>query len=196
MAECSLSVLRDSLDLWGARRLISQLMESAVPQAVMGIGCVLLMVVFSVSEMRFILDRESVTNLVRGSLSGNLSSITLSATSYRWLKVAARQAMNSTCDNRHGAALVIGGRLISLGWNKPRHDYRFHDTACSIHAEIDCLRNVTKPARGIIYVVRLGIDDTWRISKPCGNCYEALSLAGVRKAVWSDDYGFGEMALG
>jgi deoxycytidylate deaminase len=125
-----------------------------------------------------------------------VASPSFSSTTLQWLKVAARQAELSDCDNRHGSALVIGGRLISTGRNKMRHDFRFCDGPCSVHAEIDCLRGVERPARGTIYIVRLGDDDTWRISKPCVRCYAYLCAAGIRRAVWSDEDSIGAMNLG
>jgi dCMP deaminase len=112
----------------------------------------------------------------------------LSRTDISRLKIAEALAYQSPCSIRHGAALFVGGRLISGGWNKPRNDPRFSERSCSLHAEADCLVNVNTSSNGVIYVVRVSGAGYRRMSMPCDACQRLLIEAGVKRAVFSTEY--------
>ena len=129
-----------------------------------------------------------------GSLCRDLyykSTSNLSAKDRRRLDQALRVAENSDCRQRHGAVLMAGGRVLSVGINTNKNDpyYIGEDQLDkSIHAEIQALRaHGSKVKNGTIYIARLGKRDIPLMSKPCDNCQKALKEAGVKKVVYTID---------
>lgn len=58
---------------------------------------------------------------------------------------------------------------------------------CHVHAEIDALNKMKHGAKGCtIYVARIGRLGDARFSRPCDNCYQKLSDAGIYKIVYTD----------
>lgn len=105
----------------------------------------------------------------------------------RGLKTAAEAAQLSTHSRyRLGAALFLGRRLISIGWNQNKT----HPTQQSIfrwqHAELSCLIGVNKKnlSNATMYVVRIIRNGSYRVSKPCGDCQRILRATGLRKVVY------------
>lgn len=91
---------------------------------------------------------------------------------------------------KHGAVVVKGGRVISVGMNKNRNhptvvSAEHIKTHCSVHAEIDALRKV-KSTKGVtVYVARINKKGQDRMSRPCDRCSKAMEEAGVRKVVYT-----------
>ncbi|KAL6046080.1 hypothetical protein QOT17_022406 [Balamuthia mandrillaris] len=59
----------------------------------------------------------------------------------KYLERAAREALRSDCEHKHGACLVKGGKLLALGHNS-RLRTRLQCggfTLCSVHAEMKAL---------------------------------------------------------
>lgn len=116
----------------------------------------------------------------------------------RRLELARRTALLSTHpDHKHGAVLVKGGNIISLGCNRPdfskhaalHRAYSEYDIG-SLHAEIAALRGLPKNITqgSIMYVVRLGkAQGKFRMSAPCAMCMSALNNAGVKRVIFSVD---------
>lgn len=116
----------------------------------------------------------------------------------RRLALARRAAMLSTHpEQRHGALVVKGGSIISVGCNHcdfSKHaglsrDYNEYSIG-SLHAEISALRGLSKDVTqgSTVYVVRIGKSDgLFRISAPCAMCVRALYNAGVKRVIFSVD---------
>lgn len=93
---------------------------------------------------------------------------------------------------RHGAVVVKGGRVVSVGINKFRNHPTILEkcnvrTAASTHAEIDALSRVKDPHGAVIYVARVNNSGRKRFSRPCPRCYAELERAGVKKIVYTLD---------
>lgn len=91
---------------------------------------------------------------------------------------------------KHGAVIVKGGRVISIGINKNRNhptvvSAEHIKTHCSIHAEIDALRKVSNAKGATIYVARVNKKGQDRMSRPCDRCHDAISDAGIRKVIYT-----------
>ena len=92
---------------------------------------------------------------------------------------------------KHGAVIVKGGRVLSVGINKFRNhpliiQPEIIKTVCSVHAEVDALRKI-KDARGAtIYVARVNNRGAERMSRPCNYCYDAIRKAGISKIIYTD----------
>lgn len=114
----------------------------------------------------------------------------------RRLELAGRAALLSTHrSQRHGAILVKGGSILSVGCNHPdfskhaglHRDYTEYNVG-SLHAEIAALRGLPKNVTqgSIAYVVRLGnVFGEFRMSMPCQMCLSALYVADVKRVVFS-----------
>lgn len=107
-----------------------------------------------------------------------------------WLKMAKKLAAVGECKKKHGAVAVRGGSVISVGVNRYRHDrdYSFvPDDARSFHAEAVCLRALGGEARGAtLYVARVSkLTGKEMMSKPCDNCMELITNAGVKRVVYT-----------
>jgi len=109
----------------------------------------------------------------------------------------ARKVAESSCypDYRHGAVLVKGNKIRSLATNKNSHvsfGNRFRQRNCghaTHHAELGCILGLDRAVTmgSTIYVVRIGKNGEFRMSKPCPMCHQALSHVGVRRVVYSID---------
>lgn len=105
----------------------------------------------------------------------------------------------STCSFRHGAVIVKGGRVISVGINSMRnHPDHVADarTQSSTHAEAAAIRaagRYTDLSGATIFIARIARDGkTPMMSAPCVNCQKALKEAGIKKVFYTVD---GEMDL-
>jgi deoxycytidylate deaminase len=119
--------------------------------------------------------------------------------------LAAKLADCSTYGNfRHGAVLVKGGAVQSLGYNNEKYcskgaKYRPEDKGhATYHAEISAILGVpyhiTK--NSMIYVARVNKMGESRISKPCSMCQAVLASQGIKKAIYSiDDHRYGIMKI-
>lgn len=107
------------------------------------------------------------------------------------LNQAARVAENSTCKKRHGAVVVRGGSVLSVGVNRYRsdRDYSFLSLDdISYHAEEAALRGLGEAARGAtLYVARIAANGDHTMSKPCDSCYKLCKELGIKKIVYTID---------
>lgn len=107
------------------------------------------------------------------------------------LDQAMRVAETSTCRKRHGAVVVRGGSVLSVGVNRYRtdKDYNFIPPGdISYHAEEAALRALGGSAKGgTIYVARLSAGSKPAMSKPCDNCMKLIKDAGIKKIVYTID---------
>ena len=122
----------------------------------------------------------------------------------RYFKAAHTEATKSTDSFRVGATLVRGGEIISSGFNQgykthplqaemyPERDYK------GVHAEVNAVSRL-RPydiGSGRLYVVRICLDGTYAISRPCGPCQDFLRGKGVKKVYFiHDSDNFGELTL-
>lgn len=106
------------------------------------------------------------------------------------LNLAVRMAETSDVTHKHGAVVVRGGAVLSLGVNRWRNrdlleqsgPYNPHITT---HAEMDALSRVSNPRGVTIYVARVGKNGDEKFSRPCDNCTKAMIAAGVKSVVYT-----------
>ncbi len=106
------------------------------------------------------------------------------------MDLAVNVAQSSECRMKHGAVVVRGGSVISVGINKNRNhptvvSSEHIKTHCSVHAEIDALRKVKNAKGATIYVARVNRKGQDRLSRPCDRCHDAIRDAGIRKVVYT-----------
>lgn len=110
----------------------------------------------------------------------------------RGIKAAADAAKFATHSRYQvGAAIYIGSKLISVGWNEDKTDPKQHSIFRWRHAETASLVGTRKTdlTKATIYVARVTKTGLLRIAKPCVDCQRLLKAAGIRKVVYTDRSG-------
>ena len=117
--------------------------------------------------------------------------MSLSKSEKAFLTLARYMAKKSSSRQKHGAVIVKSGSVIGTGFNKDRNDpdrvspehIKKH---CSVHAEIDAIRDANWNVRGaVLYVARvnrLGMD---RNSKPCERCQVVIEETEIKKIIYT-----------
>lgn len=116
--------------------------------------------------------------------------VAISKRDQAYLSVASYMASQSKCRMKHGAVVVRGGRVLGIGVNKERNHPMIVSTNhikdhCSVHAEIDAIRKARDVSGATIYVARVNKRGQNRDSKPCKNCYDAMTELGIRKIIYT-----------
>ena len=122
----------------------------------------------------------------------------LSKKQRNYIELAARIAQQTEFkEYKHGAVLVRGGTVLNTSCNKNKYKAwanRFRKKQrghATVHAEIGAIlgldRSITEG--GTIYVVRVGRDGHLRNSKPCPMCEAAMQFVGIKKVIYSNEYG-------
>ncbi|QGH76478.1 deoxycytidylate deaminase [Streptomyces phage Daubenski] len=108
-----------------------------------------------------------------------------------FLSLAMSLSLKSNMKQAHGAVIVRGGRVLSLGWNTLKNDpTNVSDEHiaryCSVHAERMAIARCKKAAGATIYIARnkAGVP---RHSKPCDACDRAIKMAGISRVVYTTD---------
>lgn len=89
-----------------------------------------------------------------------------------------------------GAAVIKGGRVLGIGFNRPGSSKYSKWTR---HAEVVALLNARGRTRGAtLYVWRgHGLTGEAMLAKPCAGCQVAIRLAGIKKVVYSEGRQYG-----
>lgn len=103
---------------------------------------------------------------------------------------------------RLGAILYKGGSTLSTGMSRILTEPRLVEEGSgllrriSVHAEIDALRQCGDPVGSTIYVARIGRNGQVGLSKPCSQCEDELTRAGVKKVIYTiNDREYGVLYL-
>ena len=126
--------------------------------------------------------------------------------SNRFLRLALRKIENEDyCDHiqhRHVAVIAKAGRILAVGRNRNKtHPASvLHEDGKrilkTIHAELDAISKVKNKdqLRGAtIYVARIGRSGYPGMSCPCKMCQELINRHGLKRAVFTTDYGSGTL---
>lgn len=121
------------------------------------------------------------------------------------LRLALRVAETSEVSQKHGAVVVRGGSVLSIGYNSYTNDPKcfpenylndtrknpkiFNPEAISVHAEVAAMKRcASESLRGAtVYVARITQGGFIGNSAPCQACAQALLEAGVKKVVYTMD---------
>lgn len=115
----------------------------------------------------------------------------LSNNDRRRLKRAMKVAGLSEAKQKHGAVIYRGGALISVGVNVTKNDPKIVNVAAinpNCHAETMAIRACSPDAdlsNAVIYVARVNALGFPRYSAPCATCQEAISMAGIKRIVYT-----------
>jgi deoxycytidylate deaminase len=81
---------------------------------------------------------------------------------------------------------VKNGNVLAVGVNRDKNhpsimsEGHIKPGAC-VHAEVDALRRVANPRGSVVYVARVDRSGMPAYSRPCPNCEQTLSSAGVKR---------------
>ncbi len=108
-----------------------------------------------------------------------------------YLSVARYFAGKSKARRMHGAVVVKSGRVIGTGFNKDRNSPYYVSpehikTHCSVHAEVDAIRDAGGNVRGaVLYVARVNKQGIDRNSKPCIRCQAVINKSQIKKVIYT-----------
>ena len=108
-----------------------------------------------------------------------------------YLSVARYFASKSKARRMHGAVVVKSGRVVGTGFNKDRNNPYYVSpehikTHCSVHAEVDAIRDANWNVRGaVLYVARVNSQGMDRDSKPCTRCQIVIEEAQIKKVIYT-----------
>ena len=105
----------------------------------------------------------------------------------KFIKLAEKIANTSSCKYKHGAVLVRGKEIISIGVNrsigfdKILTQFGF---AYTLHAELDVIRKTYSiPSNSTLYVAR----KKFKMSKPCDKCLSIINNTNIVRIVFSNE---------
>ena len=111
----------------------------------------------------------------------------------RFADAAAREAVKSPAQFRHGCVAVVSGKIMARGYN----NYQTYSkdgligTSCSCHAEINVLRKCLR--RNILgkinlYIVRISnTTNDFVSSAPCCQCIKVMKKFNIKTITYSED---------
>ncbi len=125
----------------------------------------------------------------------------------KFLKLALRridgEEYSHQIQHRHAAVIVKAGRVLSIGRNRDKThpnsiEYDEHGNLYtrSIHAEMDAISKVKNKSHlkgATIYVARKGRSGEAGMSCPCKMCQSFISRYGLKRAVFTTDFGTGTL---
>lgn len=116
----------------------------------------------------------------------------LSAKQQRMLARASSIAEASTCNQRHGAIVVKGGRVLSVGINRDKNhpeNVPHPKTQAAVHAEVAAVKACgdVDLHGATIYVARVNRAGDQMMSKPCERCQAFLRERGIKKIFYTID---------
>lgn len=109
-----------------------------------------------------------------------------------------------------GACIVKQGKKLAFGfnnhkshpmqmkYNQERTDMTMDDNPPHyLHAEMDALKKLKNiDLKGAeIYVYRTKVDGSPGLARPCAACMKAIKEKGIKKVIYSTDYGYAEEFL-
>lgn len=120
------------------------------------------------------------------------TSIELSKKQISFLSLAAKVAESGDMDTKHGAVVVKGGRVISVGVNKWRVDpsmacnEKDYNPNLTYHAEAEAISRASGDLSGaVIFVARINKKGLWSFSRPCTRCMKLIKSAGIKKIIYT-----------
>ena len=125
--------------------------------------------------------------------------------SNKFLKLALRridgEEYSQDIQHRHAAIVVKAGRVLSVGRNRDKThpdavgiDEDGEVFTRTIHAEMDAISRVKNKQHlkgATIYVARKGRNQKAGMSCPCKMCQGLISKYGLKRAIFTTDYGTG-----
>ncbi len=96
--------------------------------------------------------------------------------------------------HKHGACLVSGNKIISIGFNKNKTNPKSNHLYKTHHAELDVILKAGREdlSNCVLYIYRETKNGDLGNSRPCKYCMELLKRVNISKIYYSDVKGFTE----
>lgn len=92
-----------------------------------------------------------------------------------------------------GSVVWRGGSVISTGFNRVRNDPSVVEDEkyfmCTVHAEVDALRNAGSTDGAKLFVARVRRSGGIGLAKPCARCMDTIREHGIKRVYYTDDCG-------
>jgi len=92
-----------------------------------------------------------------------------------------------------GSVIWRGGSVISTGFNRVKNDPAIVEDEkyfqCTIHAEVDALRNAGETSGAKLFVARVTKGGNLALAKPCNRCMKAIKEHGIKRVYYTDSNG-------
>ena len=109
------------------------------------------------------------------------------------IRIAKKQAGNSTYIYKLGAVIVKGQRVLSTGFNSISH-CSVNNFRNSRHAEMDAILKLMHRHNGLVslagstlYVTRVTQTGRSAMAKPCKKCMDLIRSVGIREVIYTTD---------
>lgn len=121
----------------------------------------------------------------------------LSKSEQNYLNLALKVAADSTYSKqRHGAVIVSGGRVISVGTNRHTNHPKWvidpttaddeRSKIYSVHAEIMAIGRAHRDLSGaVLYSAAINRRGHTMNAKPCKNCAGVIQELGFKRVIWT-----------
>lgn len=89
-----------------------------------------------------------------------------------------------------GCVVKKGGAIQAVGWSIWKYDPAYVDdfSMCSVHAEVHALRQMSYDAHNCtMFVARAKRGGGLGLAKPCANCQQIITDAGIRRVTFTVD---------
>ncbi|MFN2638053.1 MAG: hypothetical protein ABR585_13600 [Gemmatimonadaceae bacterium] len=108
----------------------------------------------------------------------------------RYIQRTIDIASTSTYRWQLGSLIVNNGNVLSWATNKFRNPPSLNHLHATTHAEMAALRQCLCAAKGgTIYVARVNRLGESRLARPCDACLNGLTLAGIRRIIYTTNDG-------
>lgn len=114
---------------------------------------------------------------------------------YSFFNVAIGEAYKSSFKIQMGAVVIHKNKIVGRGHNFTLSTGKKH--ADGKHAEIAAIGNTTARFRkdSIVLVCRINRSGDIRLAKPCAKCQTIMKKIGIRKVIYSTNFGWEKMFL-
>lgn len=117
------------------------------------------------------------------------------------IRIASKQAKQSSFYFRLGAVIAKGNRILSTGHNKIGY-CELNDFKCSKHAEMDAILKLLRKEKGLsslsgstIYISRITPTGKTALAKPCKKCMNLIISVGIKEIIFTTEHNKTERIL-
>lgn len=110
----------------------------------------------------------------------------------RFFELARKMSFKSTYRHQHGSVIVLGKKIIGLGFNEIKTHSKSPDPWKFKHSEFSAILNARREdfSKCEIYIYRETKNGTPAPSKPCAYCLKMIKSLNFSKIHYSDDGDF------
>ena len=110
-----------------------------------------------------------------------------------FMNIAQEVATRSTCDRKHGGAVIVRDKtILSTGYNGSIKGLPHCDEAGCEMVEGHCVRTTHAEANAIVQAAKNGVkielSEIYVTASPCYNCFKLIANAGIKIIYYNELY--------